>query len=146
MGASMTGIIEWTHDAQCAARPESNLSLGPPRWDDDHLHGILFETDKEYDFFAAISGARSRFDKPPLIKARGVPAHLSGPAERHFEYFGDGLSGWLHLSEIDRCVAHVSDGTFLTDFELDAAVGLMRTLVAKLTDAHVRLVFNIEGA
>ena len=54
-------------------------------------------------------------------------------------------AGWLHLSEIDRCIRHMSDRTFYTDFELDTALELMRTLVAKLTDAHVRLVFNIES-
>jgi hypothetical protein len=143
MGASMTGIIEWTHDAQGSTRPDLALPLGPPRWDDDHLHGVLFETDKEYDFFAAIAGARSRFNKPPLIPRRGVPGHLSWPARRYFEDFGDGCAGWLHLSEIDACIRHMSDGSFSTHFEIDVALDVMRMLVAKLTDPHVRLVFNI---
>ena len=99
----MTGIIEWTHDAQCAAR-DPKVPLGPPRWDDDHLHGVLFQTDKEYDFFAAIAGVRNRFSKPSLIPRRGTPRNLSYPARRYFEDFGDECAGWLHLSEIDRCV------------------------------------------
>jgi hypothetical protein len=145
MGASMTGIIEWTHDAQCAARADTGLVSGPPRWHEDHLHGILFETDKEYDFFAAIAGARNRFGKPPLILPRGVPPNVSGPAGDHFHEYRPGLAGWLHLSEIDRCMNHVSDGTFATGFELDIALALMRLLVAKLTDPHVRLVFSISS-
>jgi hypothetical protein len=55
MGASMTGIIEWTHDAQCALRTDLGLVRGDPRWAEDYLHGVLFQTDKEYDFFAAIA-------------------------------------------------------------------------------------------
>src|SRR5688500_9104408 len=103
MGASMTGIIECTHDAQCACQPELHLPLGDPRWTDDHLHGILFETEKEYDFFAAIAGVRSRFEKAPLIPPRGVPAHLSWPALQYFEHRAEGVAGWLHLSEIEQC-------------------------------------------
>jgi hypothetical protein len=30
MGASMTGIIEWTDQAQCATRPELNQPLAAP--------------------------------------------------------------------------------------------------------------------
>lgn len=145
MGASMTGIVEWTHDAQCAARPGLRLTRGEPRWSDDHLHGILFETDKEYDFFAAIAGVRSRFKKQPLIRPRGVPAHLSGPARRYFEDFGGEVAGWLHLSEIERCVSHLGADPFYTDFEIEIALDLMRGLVAKFGDRHVRLVFNIES-
>src|SRR5687768_9863338 len=107
MGASMTGIIEWTHDAQCAARPDLNVPLGPPRWADDHLHGILFQTDKEYDFFAAIAGVRSRFNIPPLIPRRGIPDHLSWPALRYFEDNGGEAAGWLHLSEIEQTIRHI---------------------------------------
>jgi hypothetical protein len=146
MGATMTGIIEWTEDAQCTLRPELGLPLGPPRWDDDDLHGVLFETNKEYDFFAAIAGARNRFGKPPLIRPRGVPGRLSGLAGRYFDDFGASLAGWLHLSEIERCIAHISDGRFYTGFEIDSALEFMRMLVGKLTDPHVRLVFNIESA
>ncbi|HEX8914224.1 MAG TPA: hypothetical protein VF796_17885 [Humisphaera sp.] len=148
MGASMTGIIEWTHDAQCAARPELGLALGPPRWDDDdYIHGMLFTTEKEYDFFAAISGTRNRFGREPLIAARRVPAGgLSSPASRYFEDSGGDLAGWLHLSEIDRCIRHMAAGeTFHVGFEAELALDTMRRLVAKLSDPHVRLVFNIEG-
>ena len=140
----MTAIIEWTHDAQCAVRP-GQPTVGPPRWDDDHLHGVLFQTDKEYDFFAAIAGVRNRFDKPPLIAPRGVPRHLSWPARRYFEDFGDERAGWLHLSELDACIRHIADGPFFTDFELEVTLDFMRRLVTKLTDPHVRLVFNIES-
>src|SRR3954447_5216876 len=101
MGATMVGIFEWTHDAYCAARRDLNLPLGPPRWDDDHLHGILFETDKEYDFFAATAGVRSRFSKSAVIPRRGKPGSLSWPANHYFEDFGDNCAGWLLLSEID---------------------------------------------
>ena len=106
---------------------------------------MLFQTDKEYDFFAAISGARSRFHKPNLIKARGIPSNLSYPAVRYFDDHGDDLAGWLHPSEIDRCIRHVSGGTFYTDFDLDVMLEFMRRLTARLSDPHVRLVFNIEG-
>jgi hypothetical protein len=146
MGASMVGIIEWTHDAQSATRPDLNLARGQPRWHDDHLHGVLFETDKEYDFFAAIAGARNRFGTPPLIPARGVPLHLSGPARRYFDDFGEALAGWLHLSEIERSMRHISAEPLAIGFEVEAALDFMRLLVAKLTDPHVRLVFNISSA
>lgn len=145
MGASMTGIIEWTHDAQCAARPDLQMVLGEPRWGDDHLHGILFQTDKEYDFFAAIAGVRSRFNMPPLIPPRGVPAHLSYPALRYFEYFADDVAGWLHLSEIEQCIRHIGAQPFYMDFEIEVALELMGGLVERLSDPHVRLVFNIES-
>jgi hypothetical protein len=141
----MTGIIEWTHDAECALRPELAMALGAPRWLDDDLHGIVFETDKECDFFAAISGARNRFGKPPLIPPRGVPARLSGPASRYFRDYGTELGGWLHLSEIEKCIQHISDGSFRTGFEVDVALDLMRLIVGKLSDPHVRLVFSIES-
>jgi hypothetical protein len=141
----MTGIIEWTHDAQCAADGHSPLPPGPPRWADDYLHGMLFNTDKEYDFFAAVAGVRSRFGKPALIHPRGIPPHLSMPADDNFRH-GAELAGWLTLSEIDRCIQHVTDGTFQVGFELNVALGLMRSLVDRLTDPHVRLVFDIESA
>jgi hypothetical protein len=102
MGASMTGIIEWTHDAQSAASTGTLAALGLPRWDDDHLHGILFQTDKEYDFFAAIAGVRSRFAKPALIPRRGLPRELSSPARNYFGKSAGECAGWLHLSEIER--------------------------------------------
>lgn len=146
MGATMTGIIEWTHDSQCAAEAGSGFVLGAPRWDDDHLHGVLFETDKEYDFFAAIAGVRSRFDKSPLIRPRGVPPEIGGPARLYFGHRGAECAGWLHLSEIDQCIRHVSTGSFCTGFELDVALEFMRSLAARLTDPHVRLVFDIESA
>jgi hypothetical protein len=141
----MTGIIEWTHDAQCAARPDLNVALGEPRWVDDHLHGVLFQTDKEYDFFAAIAGVRNRFNKPPLIPVRGVPAHLSGPALRYFDDFGADAAGWLHLSEIRQCINHIGAHPLCMGFDLEIALELMGTLVARLSDPHVRLVFNIES-
>jgi hypothetical protein len=147
MGASMTGIIEWTHDAHCAIRPEFGISLSEPRWHDDHLHGILFETDKEYEFFGAIAGVRGRC-KTPLISPRGVPAHLSIPAANYFRDYGAPLAGWLHLSEIDGAIDHtgIPPEEFLMDLDLEIALDLMRRLVAKLTDPHVRLVFDIESA
>ena len=141
----MTGIIEWTHDAQCALNSGVDSVPGPPRWHDDHLHGVLFQTDKEYDFFAAIAGVRSRFGRPPLILPRGMPLNLSWPARRYFGDFGAELAGWLHLSEIEQCVQHVTNGPFHTGFEIESALEFMRLLVAKLTDPHVRLVFSIES-
>src|SRR5687767_3601059 len=126
MGASMAGFLEWTHDALTTVRrPELWPPLGPPRWEDDYLHGMSFDTDKEYDFFAVISGARSRFNKPPLIKARGVPKNLSLPASRYLEGSGGDLAGWLHLSEIDRCIAHITQGLagpFYTGLEIEIAL------------------------
>jgi hypothetical protein len=147
MGTSMTAIVEWTHDARCSLRPELNLPpLGPPRWDDDHLHGVLFETDKEYDFFAAVAGIRNRFDKPPLFPRRGLPALVSSLAHWHLDTFGDDAAGWLHLSEIDAAIAHISaSDTFYMDFDLECMLDFMRALISKLTDPHVRLVFNISG-
>ena len=144
MGASMAGIIEWTHDAQCAATG-APTTRGEPRWGDDHLNGILFQTDKEYDFFAAIAGVRSRFNKPPLIPPRGVPAHLSSPARWCFEEFGYEIGGWLHLSEIEQAVRHIGADSFYMGFELQTALELMGRLVARLSDPHVRLVFAIES-
>ena len=144
MGATMTGIIEWTNDAQIATWPQLHLPAGPARWADDYIVGMLFVTDKEYDFFAAIAGVRSRFSKPALVPLRGSPMNRSRAANDYFGTHDDHLAGWLHLSEIDRCIADVPDGTFSTGFELDVALGLMRTLVPKLGDSHVRLVFNIE--
>ncbi len=146
MGATMTGIIEWTHDAQCDAGNLSKLSLQPARWADDHLLGILFETDKEYDFFAAIAGVRSRFERSPLISLCGVPSNLSWPAQCYFKDFGEEVTGWLHLSEIEACIRHMEAPDFAVDFELEIALSLMRTLVSKLSDPHVRLVFDIESA
>jgi hypothetical protein len=145
MGASMTGIIEWTHDAYCAARPDLQYTLGSPRWAEDHLHGILFQTDKEYDFFAAISGVRSRFNRPPLIPPRGMPARLSSPARWYFQDFGDDVAGWLHLSEIERCISHIGASPFYMDIDIEIALELMGRLVARFSDPHVRLVFNIES-
>ena len=145
MGACMTGIVEWTHDSYCAARPELRLTRGEPRWADDHLHGILFKTDKEYDFFAAIAGVRSRFDKPPLIPPRGVPANLSAAANWYFRDFGDEVAGWLHLSEIERCISHIGADPFYMDIDIEIALELMKRLVERFSDPHVRLVFNIES-
>lgn len=144
MGSNMTGIIEWTHDAQCATRSEE-LSLGEPRWADDYIHGILFHTDKEYDFFAAIAGVRNRFERPPLILPRGIPAQLSGPAQLHFQHFRPEVAGWLHLSEIDRSIEHLGAERDSFGFELAIALELMRTIVSKLSDPHVRLVFEIDS-
>lgn len=144
MGATMTGIIEWTNDAQCAAT-DLGLSLGAPRWDEDFLHGVLFTSEEDYDFFAAIAGARNRFGKPPLIPPRGFPANLSLPATRYFEDFGDEMTGWLHLSEIEKCIQHMDANPFYLGFENEVALELMNIVVSRLSDPHVRLVFNIEG-
>ena len=142
----MTAIIEWTHDAQCAARAEK-IALGIPRWSDDHLHGILCRTDKEYDFFAAIAGVRSRFNKLPLIPPRGLPTHVSWSARLHFEGFDDdGVAGWLHLSEIERAIEHMGVDRRLFGFELEVGLELMTSLVQQLADPHVRMVFEIESA
>jgi hypothetical protein len=58
-------------------------------------------------------------------------------------------NAWLTLPyrvrSLHPCVRHISDGTFHTGFELDCALDLMRRLVAKLSDPHVRLVFSIES-
>jgi hypothetical protein len=144
MGTTMTAIIEWTHDAQCALSPEVGLALEPPRWHDDHLHGVLFQTDKEYDFFAAVAGVRNRFERPHLIAVRGVPSNLSYPAHRHFADSGSETTGWLHLSEIDQCIRHIrATEPFHMDFDLIVMLDFMRGLVSKLTDPHVRLVFDI---
>ena len=145
MGTTMTGIIEWTHDAQCATRADPAFVCGEPRWAEDHLHGILFATDKEYDFFAAIAGVRNRFGTPPLIPPRGVPAHVSWPARRYFEDYGDDVAGWLHLSEIERCIRHMGVQRSSLGFEVEIALDFMARLAARLSDPHVRLVFNIEG-
>lgn len=148
MGAIMTGILEWTHTAQFHFNfPESRVvGDDAPTWKDDYIHGILFETDKEYDFFAAISGARSRFQKEPLIAARGVPAHLSGPARELFGNTGGALAGWLHLSEIDACVRHISVEPLEFGVEVEIAMEIMKMLVGRFGDLHVRMVFNIESA
>ncbi len=144
MGTTMTGIIEWTEDAVCAADPKAPIALGEARWHDDHIGGMLFDTDKEYDFFAAIAGVRSRFNKQPLILPRGVPSNLSWAAQRYFEDYGDeGAAGWLHLSEIDLCVEHMGPEPLYFGFEVKVAMEVMRLLVNRLNDAHVRLVFNI---
>jgi hypothetical protein len=100
---------------------------------------------RKYDFFAAVAGVRSRLDKPALISPRGIPPHLSGPCAEHFRQ-GAEVDGWLTLSEIDRCVEHVSDGEFQVVFELEVALGLMRSLADRLTDQYVRLAFDIENA
>ena len=141
----MQAVVEWTHDAQCAAAETPARLAGPARWVDDHLLGVLFETDEEYDFFAAVAGFRSRFDRPPLFPLRGVPAHMSGPSRMMLEYFGPEIAGWRHLSEIERAIRHITDGPFWTGAELNIGLGIMRTLVRKFGDEHVRLVFNIEG-
>jgi hypothetical protein len=144
MGTTMTAIIEWTHDAQCAQRPKLGLTLSRPRWEDDHLHGVLFQTDKEYDFFAAVAGVRNRFERAHLIGPRGVPSNLSYPAHCYFADSGPETAGWLHLSEIDNCIRHMGSGDpFYMGFDLTVMLDFMRKLVCKLTDPHVRLVFNI---
>ena len=139
MGANMTAIIEWTHDSQCSATP----SLIEARWDDDHLHGILFDTDKEYDFFAAVAGVRNRFGKQPLIELRGVPENLSSPAKFHFRTSDGVNAGWLHYSEIQKCLERLEVPASNVGFELRFALGMMKQLVARLGDAHVRMVFDI---
>ncbi len=106
---------------------------------------MLFTTDKEYDFVAAVAGVRNRFDGPALIRPRGLPPHGSMATADRFRH-GVEVAGWLTLSEIDRCVRHVSDGTFRVGFELDVALQSMRSLADRLTDPHVRLVFDIGNA
>ena len=141
----MTGITGWKHDAQCAAERHVPFPPGSPRWADDYLHEVLFKTDEEYDFFAAVAGVQSRFDKPALIQPRRIPPHLSMSAAYNFRHEAE-LAGWLTLPEIDRCIQHVSDGTSPIRFDFEVALGLMRSLIDRLTDPHVRLVFDIEGA
>jgi hypothetical protein len=143
MGALMTAIIEWTHDSQCAAEVVEASASIKARWGDDHLHGILFNTDKEYDFFAAVAGLRNRFGKQPLIDLRGVPNNLSSPASVHFKLSDRVNAGWLHHSEIKLCFRHFGLENQRHGFELEFALEMMRQLVAKLGDAHVRLVFDI---
>ena len=144
MGSSMYAIVEWTYDAQSAAKADPPAAAGPARWVDDHIVGILFQTDKEYDSFAAVAGVRNRFERSPLFPLRGVPENRSGPARMHFDYFGAETAGWLHLSEIDRAIAHMTDGPFYIANELRYGLEIMRTMVARFGDSHVRLVFNID--
>ena len=94
-------------------------------------------------FFGAIAGVRSRFGKAALILPRGVPTHLSWPATCYFKDVGASTAGWLLLSEIDQCISHVDTQPFDMDFELRVMLEFMRSLVTKLSDPHVRLVFNI---
>ena len=147
MGASMTAIVEWTHDANCVAE---GWPPGPDglqaRWGDDHIHGVLFETDKEYDFFAAIAGARNRFARAPLYPRRGVPPNLSGPARDYFRSYGGKCSSWLHASEVDAAVRHLVGDDLQAGFELRIGLDLLRSLAERSGDANVRLVFEIESA
>jgi len=138
MGLSMTAIIEWTEDAQAASRPE------PARWHEGNLQGVLFETGEAYPFFAAIAGVRDPSNRPAAIPPRGVPGHLSGPARRHFEDFGSEISGWLHLSEIDRCMQQRGVDVSMVEFEVEVILQFMRMLVGRLSDSHVRMVFDIS--
>jgi hypothetical protein len=142
MGSTMTAIIEWTADSMNAY--EEQIVSVTPRWDDDYLHGALFKTDKEYDFFAAIAGVRSRFNKTSLIYPRGIPGNLSIPASHYFDQYGrTDPAGWLSLSEIEASMKHLEAPLFLGP-EVEIIMQFMRMLVGKFGDEHVRLVFRID--
>ena len=63
-------------------------------------------------------------------------------AYRYFEDYGHDAAGWLHLSEINSCVQHMGPEQLYFGFEVEVALDVMRLLVHRLNDAHVRLVFN----
>lgn len=102
--------------------------------------------DKEYEFFAAISGVRNRSSIEPLFPPRGFPARMSPACRRYFGEPTDDFecAGWLILSEINAALEHMSVRRDMLTFRVQLALDTMAYIEERLGTDRVRLVWGFS--
>ncbi len=141
MGTDIQGFLEYD-DPNCAREPFiRKTGRVIPLNEYVELRG-----GKDYRFFAAISGFRSRDGESPLFQLRGLPSPVSDQVyEGLFSYHPTEQISWLSASEIHLALAHLD----IRREELSVAallvIGLMDYLSGRLgSPERVRFVFGIE--
>ena len=150
MGSRIDAWIEYDDDAQY--HPERVEE--PPffRPDDNciSLSGFRrFHAAKDYRFFAAVSGIRSRKDSPaPLFPMRGgLPPNASEQIRREVsEIIGEdnpSLS-WLSYAEIEMALTHAKLSRDQLDLTTNLVLDLMQSIEWRLGTGRSRLIFYID--
>lgn len=101
---------------------------------------------KDYGFFEAIAGVRTKREFAPLYPPRGCPCDLGVGLSRHLSrYFAlEEITGWLLLSEIYRALDYAGRQVNELSFEIRMVLEMMAFLVSNLGEGNVRLVFVLE--
>ena len=151
MGSAIHAWIEFDDDAQYyperAAEPpfsrpnENCISL-------DCFAGL--DQAKDYRFFAAISGIRSREDDPaPLFPMRGgPPLNASDETKRQIsEIIGENNPRlrWLSYTEIERALAHMGVHREGLELTTNLVLDLMHSIETRLGESRSRLIFYIDS-
>lgn len=149
MGTTIEAWIEYDDDALYYPERAAEPPFSHPRdFCIPLVDFIDFHQAKDYRFFAALSGIRSRSGDPaPLFSMRGVlPPNVSGQAERAVKKMAgtpNPILGWLTYPEIELALAHASQSRDQLEFETNIVLDLMESIEKRLGKGHSRLIFLI---
>ena len=151
MGSAIDAWIEYDDDVQYyperAAEPPFSSYCDnciPLDW------FIQFSNAKDYRFFAAISGIRSRQDDPPpLFPLRGgLPPNASEQTNSAVsEIIGEDNPrlSWLSYAEIEQALAHMGVQREKLDLTTNLVLDLMESIDKRLGEGRSRLIFYIDS-
>ncbi len=110
---------------------------------------VAFHQAKDYRFFSALSGIRSRAGDPdPLFSMRGVlPPNVSGQAEQAvMEMAGapNPILGWLTFPEIEMALSHAKLSRDQLELTTNLVLDLMESIEKQLGKGRSRLIFYID--
>ena len=149
MGTTMEAWIEYDDDARYWPERAAEPPFSHPRdFCIPLVDFIDFHQAKDYRFFAALSGIRSREGDPaPLFPMRGVlPPNVSAQAERAvMEMAGvpNPILGWLTYPEIEVALAHAKLSRDQLEFTTNLVLDFMQSIEKRLGEGHYRLIFLI---
>lgn len=156
MGTEMTAFIEYDRtsyrwrefypDPAIALPPPFSESQGEPYSVTDG--GSIYTGSKDYCFFGAIAGVRNDTGIPPLFPPRGLPSNCSREVRERLGSeggLGDLNDSWLRLSEINAALDHQRIDRNMLSFETHTILAIMESLVLRLGDDRVRLVFGFDS-
>jgi hypothetical protein len=147
MGASMTGFIEYDHQAAHAvACGETAPSTHEP-FSGGWTEAFTFYLDKDYALFCVLAGVRCEGETGAehLIPRRPLPPQLSREAQRYVEESAVECEGWITAEEAERVLREAKSRPFRLSFTAEFALDATVRLAAVLGPQYVRLVFNIES-
>ena len=142
MGTTIEARIEYDDDALYYPERAAEPPFSYPR---DFCIPLTdfhdFHQAKDYRFFAALSGIRSRAgDSAPLSPMRGVlPPNVSGQAERAVVKMAgvpNPILGWLTYPEIELALAHAKLSRDQLELTTNLVLDLMESIEKRLGKGH----------
>ena len=151
MGTDMTAFIEYDKNEYYHNEWPGNYPIKPPFTSDidsvSEEEG-LFTGSKDYLFFNAIAGIRSKDEKKPLIEPRGLPEKKSVRLSIAIDnnVFSDLFGiGWLTLEEIEQSLLFQQVDKEELSFETHTILNIMNDLEKRCGKNRVRLIFGFDG-